>query len=221
VTCAFERQLSAYIDGELELREMARLRDHLDACRSCACAEAELRKLVSAVGALPMEAEPPPGQFTLIAARLDLEERPGLSRWSLRVSLATGLVAAAAALVLVVVRRPQPRVVATTRVAETSLLADARHEFQQAEEHYEQAARTLRAIAERDRRAWRPELARAFDDNLRTIDEAIERYRVAARKNDADPIAMDNLFAAYRRQIDFLREAIDQGAAGAHEMDPL
>ncbi|HJZ85842.1 MAG TPA: zf-HC2 domain-containing protein [Polyangia bacterium] len=214
MTCSFERLLSGYIDGELPLRELARVRDHLDSCAGCARAEAELRRLVAAVRALPPDREPPAEQWSRIAAELDAKPSPRRP-WRRRISLGVGLVAAAAA-AGVVIARPAP-----SGQSEQALREDARKQLAAAEADYAQLARTLRAIAEHDRKGWRPEVAQAFDDNLRTIDDAIERFRAAAHRSGADPAAMEHLFAAYRRQLEFLREAISQGAAGASELDPL
>ena len=57
--------------------------------------------------------------------------------------------------------------------------------------------------------------------NLRVIDESIDRFRAAAHRGDAAPAAMDQLLAAYRRQIDYLEEAIARGAPSGSELDPL
>ena len=62
-------------------------------------------------------------------------------------------------------------------------------------------------------------MARAYDENLRTIDEAVERSRQAARRRGADATAMDNLAAAYRKKIDFLEDTIRTGSG--REIDPL
>jgi hypothetical protein len=105
--------------------------------------------------------------------------------------------------------------------SETVLLEDARRELSAAEVHYAQAVSDLRRLAEAESRSWRPDQSRAFADSLRTIDDAIARARASAHRTDADPAAMESLFAAYRRQIDFLRDAIEQGAVAGRELEPL
>ena len=206
MSCAFEKLLSEYVDGELELREMARVRDHLDSCASCARTEAELRRTVAMVRSLPNDAEPPAQMWNAIAAGLD-KPTPLWQRWLRPVMVGTGTLALAAAALLFFVQPRDP------------LLEHARQEFAAAEEHWAEAARELRQLADREKKDWRPEMARSFDENLRVIDEAVERSRQAARRPGADATAMDNLAAAYRRKIDFLEEAIRTGAG--REIDPL
>ena len=206
MSCAFEKQLSEYVDGDLELREMARVRDHLDACASCARTEAELRRTVAMARSLPNDAEPPAAMWDGIARGLDTPT-PLWQRWLKPVSIGVGTLALAAAALLFFLQPRDP------------LMEHARKEFAAAEEHYAEAARAMHQLADREKKNWRPEMARAFEENLRTIDEAVERSRQAARRPGADATAMDNLSAAYRRKIDFLEDAIRTGAG--QEIDPL
>jgi hypothetical protein len=217
--CPIERQLDEYVDGTLELREMARVRDHLDGCLACARTEAELRRLVQGLGGLAADREPPAGEWDRIASALDAPARTtGLAWWRWRWGLAGVLGTAAAAAVWLVAVAPARR---AARMPERVLLAEARHELSVAEEHYATAVRELRELALRERPRWRPEIRRAYDDNLRVIDESIDRFRAAAHRRDAAPAAMDQLLAAYRRQIDYLEEAIARGASSGSELDPL
>jgi putative zinc finger protein len=199
MSCAFEKQLSEYVDGELELREMARVRDHLDSCASCARTEAELRRTVAMVRSLPNDAEPPAAMWNGIAAALDTPT-PIWRRWLKPVSIGVGTMALAAAALLFFLQPRDP------------LLEHARKEFAAAEAHWAEAARELHQFADAEKKNWRPEMVRAFD-------EAVERTRKAARRPGADATAMDSLAAAYRRKIDFLEEAIRSGAG--RELDPL
>jgi anti-sigma factor RsiW len=206
VSCALEKLLSGYVDGDLELREMARVRDHLDSCASCARTEAELRRTVAMVRSLPNDADPPAALWDRIAAELDAPA-PLWQRFLRPVSIGVGTLALAAAALVFFYKPRDP------------LLEHARQEFAAAEEHWAEAARELRQIADGEKKTWRPEVARAFDENLRTIDEAVERSRKAAHRPSADATAMDNLAAAYRKKIDFLEEALRTGAG--REIDPL
>jgi anti-sigma factor RsiW len=220
--CLEERLLSGYVDGELELREMARVRDHLDQCAGCARAEAELRRLVAATRELPAAGEPPEALWGQIAGALDAEDASARRGSSRRGRLF--MMVAAAVVVLVGAGtagiRPWRRVAAAPS-SEQALLDEARRQFEAAEAQYRSSVAVLRKIAERERPRWQPELARAYRQNLQAIDEAIERSRAAARQAGTDPAAMESLFGAYRRQINFLQESIERGAASAREVEAL
>jgi len=206
MSCAIEKLLSDYVDGDLELREMARVRDHLDSCATCARTEAELRRTVAMVRSLPNDVEPPAGMWNRIAAELDAPA-PLWQRFVRPLAIGVPALALAAATIVFFYRPRDP------------LLEHARQEFAAAEEHWAEAARELRQIADSQKQSWRPEVARAYDENLRTIDEAVERSQKAAHRRGADATAMDNLAAAYRKKIDFLEDAIRTGAG--REIDPL
>ena len=52
-----------------------------------------------------------------------------------------------------------------------------------------------------------PETLRTVDDNLRVIDEAIERISSALVDDPLNPRLANQLASAYRRQIDLLQRA--------------
>lgn len=76
---------------------------------------------------------------------------------------------------------------------------------------YARAIDELKRIAGEERARWRPEVARAFDENLAAIDAAVERQREACRQQPGDVLALDALYASYRREIDFLQEVVLRG----------
>ncbi len=96
-----ERQLSAYLDGELSVDETAEVRRHLAECPTCQKEMERLKAVKQLLGALP-EREPPAGTWDALRRTL---ERPAPSIWSrwregLR-SLVRRPVAAAAAVAVV------------------------------------------------------------------------------------------------------------------------
>lgn len=107
---------------------------------------------------------------------------------------------------------------AEERLPDRVLLADAEKEFRLAEEHYVKAADRLAALIARERadRPFSPELAAAFDRNLKTIDEAILRCRELARGAPDDPWAHEVLYAAYQRKLRFLEDIL-RSRAGEQE----
>jgi hypothetical protein len=226
VTCAFARALSNYVDAELPLREMARMRDHLDVCKSCAAGEASLRRLTTGLRQLPPVPPPERDLWGAIAGELDQGAVRAAARARTRrrlgrvaFTLPPLMMAAGAALWFWHARHPAA--VADGPHATAALLADAEREFGAAENHYAQAAADLRKLCERERSRWPSEVAQTFDDNLAAIDAALLRSRAAAEARAESPALREHLLVAYRRKIEFLEEAIHRGAAAGREVDPL
>lgn len=71
-------RVSAYLDGELEAEEQARVEAHTHVCPPCARFVAELRRTVAALGALRVPARPLAGVGDRVIARL--REEPGNRR---------------------------------------------------------------------------------------------------------------------------------------------
>jgi hypothetical protein len=93
---AQRERLSAYLDDELPEAERAALAAHLVDCARCAAELAELRQMVTLVGALP--APRLPRSFTLSAARVPVQgpaHRASAPRWAAAAQWAGGLAAAA------------------------------------------------------------------------------------------------------------------------------
>lgn len=76
---------------------------------------------------------------------------------------------------------------------------------------YAAAVADLKKAAQEERAHWRPEVAKAFDENLAVIDAAVEKQRLAAHDQPGDVTALDALHDSYERQIGFLQEAVVRG----------
>jgi hypothetical protein len=209
VSCPFERQVSEYIDGDLELREMARLRNHMDACPGCARTEADLRRVVRGLRALPdlPAASDDVDDFAAIAARLAPTRRP---RWQLGLVFAVAGMAAACVMLL--------HMRGAKAVTDAQVEERARVEYGVADAHWAETLAELRQIAEHDRPRWRPEVALRYDRRVRLLDEAVARTRAAAWHSDAGSDGMDLLFAAYRQEVDFFYEALGSASEGGQEV---
>jgi hypothetical protein len=79
VSCAAARaRLSAYVDRDIERRQLGELARHLAGCAACARAEAALREAAELLAALPRESASPAIAPTVLH-RLEVERRgPGL-----------------------------------------------------------------------------------------------------------------------------------------------
>lgn len=101
LSCSAVRgRLSAYLDRDLERRELAEVARHLEACAACAREEASLRAAADLLGALPRESASP-AIAAAVLHRLEVERRgPGLrllfrSAWQARPLILPSLLPAA------------------------------------------------------------------------------------------------------------------------------
>ena len=101
MSCAFEEDLTAYIDGELPTARRAEVEAHVGTCAECQRTEALLRRTLSSMAALP-EFKPSADTRRAVLARVDalpppLRERlkallrPGVLVPSLGLAAAVGL----------------------------------------------------------------------------------------------------------------------------------
>ena len=108
--CAFEEELTAYVDGELPPSRTEEVRGHLGACASCAGTEALLRRTVERLATLPEPAfEPTPRLRRALLERLDepVGWRAHLAAlWRPAVLVPSFGLAAALAVVIAIAQRP-------------------------------------------------------------------------------------------------------------------
>ena len=221
MTCAeIAPLLDELHDGTLDDARARAVRAHTRTCETCG---RELRQLelFAAAAASLRQPDPPSGQWDLIAARLDREEgsRSRLWYWwhAWRRQVLTGglVVSLAGAAALVVTLRPHaapaPVTAPVARVTADELYEAALKEVAKAEDDYTTAIGDLRQIVAVERGRWRPEVAEAFDENLAAIDAAVARQAEVARREPGNPELADALHASYRREIDFLQEAVVRG----------
>jgi anti-sigma factor RsiW len=70
MSCAFEEELTAYIDGELPAPRRAEVETHLGTCSECRSTEALLRRTLTQMAALP-EFKPSPDTRRAVLAKVD------------------------------------------------------------------------------------------------------------------------------------------------------
>jgi hypothetical protein len=222
-------------DGTLDPARASGLRGHARGCAGCGRRLAETEALVDGLAKLE-PVDPPASMWAGIAERLNQEEardaaRPRLWWWLQaarpRLALAGAGLAGLAALAFVWWQRPgeaEPARVATPApvVAPAPAgpvlrdpLDEALADVQRAEAEYRAAVAELDGLVALERPGWSAEVARRFDENLATIDAAIEAQRAAWREGDpTDLRALAGLHASYRKRLDFVQEAVLRGEAG-------
>ncbi len=107
----WQRQLSAYVDGELTLHEAGEVEAHLAQCASCRAELERLQSLKSLLGRLP-ERPVPETLWTSVRAQLDQPQQPWIAtveEWLRGVVRRPALTAAALALVAIFVVIPLVR----------------------------------------------------------------------------------------------------------------
>ncbi len=219
-----EALLDEYVDGTLDDVRARALRGHLRGCAACTARVAETQQLVDAAAGL-RELDPPSGLWPRIATELDAEDqrlgdRPPLwwwwRAWRGRIGMGAAVLAAVAVGLVFVLQRRQVSLGEALRavrppVSPQLLYDDAVHEVERAEAEYVTAVNDLRAIAQDERTRWRPEVRQAFDANLAVIDAAVARQAEVARSHPGDVAVADALHESYRKEIDFLQEAVVRG----------
>ena len=106
MSCPFEIELTAYLDGELEEATRAQLEAHLPGCSECGPQVATLRAAVGKLKALP-DLEPSPALRRAVLSRVaDPTWSERMSAWLRPSILVPTFGLAAAAVVALVVSRP-------------------------------------------------------------------------------------------------------------------
>jgi hypothetical protein len=230
-------RLSAWISGDVSERDTAVVRAHVESCPDCTKIAGELRTQVLATRGLDRP-EPPPTLWSAIEGALDAPTRRA---WSWRATLIGALAGAAAVVVLTggLGRLRDAWTGSRSAAGEGQrhgqgpgpgpgpgqilagdadpLLAEAERELERAAVSYEQAVNRLRKILDYEKTLWDPETRARVDDRLARLDEAVDHSRAVARRDPGDSAGADMLFSAYRRQIDFLAEAVHRGSPATAE----
>ena len=230
-------RLSAWISGDVSDRDTAVVRAHVESCADCMKVAGELRTQVLATRGLDRP-EPPPTLWSAIEGALDA---PARRAWSWRATLIGALAGAAAVVVLTggLGRLRDAWTGISSAAGEGQrhgqgpatgpgagqmlagdadpLLAEAERELERAAVSYEQAVNRLRKILDYEKTLWDPETRARVDDRLARLDEAVDHSRAVARRDPGDSAGADMLFSAYRRQIDFLAEAVHRGSPASAE----
>ena len=203
MTCDLEK-LSALTDGDLDGREARRVREHLEGCAACRAeheALLRLKRMLAGESAHAPEPKTPDGEaWAALAARLGpTPAAKPARRWAW---LLLPLAGAAAAAVIAVTWRP------ARPPSDEELVAQAEREFRDAEARYRRAVEKLDKVSARAREAWSSDERRRFDQAHASLAAAVEQCAATARTRPADPEAEELVFAAYRKQIGFLQDAL-------------
>ena len=217
--------LSDFVDGELPPDAQAEVTQHLAGCAECRVLVGELRRVKAHAAALP-STPPHVDLWDGVAARIAQGgsgrvlpiQRRAARRFSFTVPQ---LAAAGVALMLMSgslvwvaqrgdARADFPAVGAATEAVAESKPASPEPRVENAglvDAHYEGAVEDLEKTLDQGREQLDPETVRVLEQNLETIDQAIDQCRRALEADPANTYLNNHLAAARQRKLALLRRA--------------
>jgi anti-sigma factor RsiW len=220
---AFTDRLSEYLDNEdMRATERAAIDAHVSGCAECRATLAELRAVAAIAGSLP-DVPPSTDLWPGIAKRLPVESKvvafPAPRRFSFTLPQ---LVAAGLALMVLsggmawIVRLGDSRVALPAVTAGNRPPVDApaaeapdeplvRASF--ADTQFDAAVADLEKALAENRNRLDPETIRILEENLLSIDQAIEQSRKALRADPANVYLNTHFAASRNRKLALLRRA--------------
>lgn len=223
-----ESMLHDLAEGLLSPGEARDIRGHLDSCDACRHTYEELRDLLRSMADLPKEAEPSRDLWPQIAWRMEGLERsgapggsdgdlqiPGASsprRRPRRFSLSAWQLAAASVALMVLSGAAVWAVLSGGTTVQTGPAGQVpgTAQFVSWEESYggyDEAVADLESFLEQGRELLDPQTVGVLEENLRTIDEAIQEARQALAQDPASDILQRFLADHLRKKVDLLRQA--------------
>ena len=226
-TDSFTDRLSEYLDGELSPPDRATVEAHLTQCSECRSTLEDLRGVVSQA-ALLQDTGPARELWSGIAARITPGGRPRARVSAFRRAITSGLSftlpqLAAAGLALMVLsgglvwmaRSGDPRVDFEPINAQTDPVTPMIAAANFADPHYDEAIADLERTLEAGRTKLDPETVRVLEENLRSIDRAIDQCRRALATDPANVYLNTHLAAARQRKLALLLRATTLATLGS------
>jgi anti-sigma factor RsiW len=206
-------RLGDAVDETLSSDEREQIEAHCRGCEACRDLLADLKEIRAAAAGLE-RLSPSPALWNAIAAKVEplaFAPRPPRRQWAApTLTRRGGALAAAAALVLTLgtaawfALGPQPR--GTESPAE--LTRTAATELQLADQHYENAIKSLEQLMVSQASALDPAVAADISLSLQTIDSAIADSRAALKAEPESFVAQTSLLEALRMKVSLLQETV-------------
>jgi Putative zinc-finger len=202
-------RLDDLVDGELSPTESEAAEAHLSGCEACREEARRLRALVAEAAALPRHVRPARDLWPGIAERIGAGR--GLRRWLHGAPIPRGLALAAAAAGLVAatgavtayLTRPDSR--PDTAALQAQLASGGTDaDLAQAEADYFEATERLLAVVAQRRDAIPADAVKEMEDNIRTIDTALDQLRAGLRENPGNAQLTHLLASTHQKKLDLL-----------------
>ena len=212
MTCQeFLDRIDDYLDDRLDPAAATSVAEHIADCAACDEEARELRELRARVERLPRSVDPPRDLWPEIAGRIESEKvvRGSFGRRALMAVAAVALLVFSVTAAYRVGRNqavpiaqtPSPVVVDDSRLLLASFAELGVDDFEVTRDEL------LNALEAR-RHELSPETQEILTENMRVIDEAMDRIATALGENPENEFLLKQLAGAYRQQIGLLQRAV-------------
>jgi hypothetical protein len=199
------------LDGRLHADEEKLVQQHLDGCTSCAEEFKSIRELRERAAGLPRSLEPARDLWPGIASAID-QSKVVRGRFGRRALLAAAAAVFVVSSVVTAYYLGRSQAIVT---AENPMVVDGGHsavllasfDGLGVDDFAARRAELLDALKARSHELS-PETMEVVMENLRLIDDAMDRIAVALGEDPENEFLMKRLAGAYRRQIDLLQRAV-------------
>jgi hypothetical protein len=204
--------LQDFREGLLDPEAEERVREHLDECSQCREELEALTELLDGLGDLAVEAQPSRDLWPQIAWRMEgakTRSHPGRGR---RVNLPAWQLLAAS-IALIVISGGSVWAFLSGRMETGGPLGPLQETtaqlvgWQDAYSGYDQAVADLETVLEKGRGVLDPETVRVLEENLQTIDRAIQEAGEALMQDPASTVLQRFLADNLRKKVELLRQA--------------
>jgi len=224
-----DSQLQDLREGLLDPEAEAEVREHLETCSQCRDELSALAELLDGLGGLPLEAQPARDLWPQIAWRMEgsqaggsvpaevdhpeqsdaqaLEPRIGrrvnVPAWQLlAASIALIVISGSSVWAFLSGRMDPGGLQSPVQQAPTQLV-----DWEETYGGYDEAVEDLESVLERGREVLDPETVRVLEENLQTIDRAIQDAEDALMQDPASTVFQRFLADSLRKKMNLLRQA--------------
>ena len=220
-TDAFTDRLSEYLDDELPAEQRGQVSDHLAVCANCRATLEELRSVASEAAAVT-DSPPHRDLWRGIAARIEPRRvSPFRRAITSRLTFTLPQLAAAGLTLMLLsgglvwmARSGNPQAdfqPVTALVATDPALTPANF----ADRNYDDAIADLQRTLDAERTKLDPETVRVLEQNLKSIDDAIDQCRRALQADPSNVYLNTHLADARQRKLVLLRRAAAAATIGS------
>ena len=206
-------RLGDMVDDTLAPGDREPVEAHLRGCEACRDLLADLREIRAAAAGLE-RLDPSPAVWNAITAKIEplaFAPRPPRKRLAaLTLTRQGGALAAAAALVLTLGAAAWFGLASPGRTGGSTadLTRTAATELQLAEQHYDNAIKSLEQLMVSKNTVLDPAVAADIAQSLQTIDRAIADSRAALKAEPESFVAQTSLLEALRMKVTLLQETV-------------
>ena len=204
--------LQDFREGLLDPEAEGQVREHLDECSQCRRELEALTELLDGLRGLAVESQPSRDLWPQIAWRMEgakTRSHPGRGRrvnlpaWQLLVaSIALIVISGGSVWAFLSGRMEAGGPLGPHQETPAQLVG-----WQDAYSGYDQAVADLDTVLEKGREVLDPETVRVLEENLQTIDRAIQEAGEALRQDPASTVLQRFLADNLRKKVELLRQA--------------